>query len=95
MAIELNLEMTLSRGEFLRMLPAAVGMAAIREEGNTFAGGDGQKSWTLALVPLASRRLGSMVLPCHRVEIRLEGYSEAAAEAFMARFLRGFQRGGG
>lgn len=95
MTIEVNLEMSLSRVEFLRLLPAAVGGVTFREEGDAFIGGDRQMNWTLRLVPLADRRLGSVVLPCHRVEIRLEGYSEAAGEAFLVRFLRGFQRGGG
>ena len=49
----------------------------------------------MRLLPLADRRLGSVVLPRHRVEISLDGYSEEEARAFMARFHRGFQRGGG
>ena len=103
MVIALSLDMSLSREEFLRLLPAAVGQVSVGEDG-VFAGGDGgdggdggggQMNWSLRLVPLADRHLGSVILPCHRVEIRLDGYSDMAAEAFMARFHRGFQRGGG
>lgn len=94
MAIELSLDMSLSREEFLRLLPAAVGPVTVEEDG-VFVGGDAPQRWTLRLVPLADRHLGSVILPCHRVEIRFDGYSEMAAEAFMARFHRGFQRGGG
>ncbi len=96
MGFELSLEMSLSREEFLRLLPAAVGQAAVQEgtDGH-FSGRDGERRWVLRLVPLAARRLGSVVLPCHRVEIRLDSYSDNEAKAFLARFHRGFQRGGG
>jgi hypothetical protein len=95
MAIAFSLDMSLSREEFLRLLPAAVGPAAVEEKDGLFVGGDEPQRWTLRLVPLDDRHLGSVILPCHRVEIRLDGYSDVAAEAFLARFHRGFQRGGG
>jgi len=93
--VPLSLEMSLSREEFLRLLPGAVNVVAIQEADGVFSQCDGQRRWALRLLPLADRRLGSVVLPCHRVDISLEGYSEDEAEAFMARFHRGFQRGGG
>ena len=91
--MDLRLEMTLSREEFLRLLPGAVG--AFTEEDGGFRGGDGSRRWQIRLDPLPDLRVGRVVLPRHRVEIRLEGYAEREAEAFMARFHRGFQRGGG
>ncbi|HJW43274.1 MAG TPA: hypothetical protein VJ463_02390 [Geothrix sp.] len=90
-----TLEMTISRPDFLRRLPAAVGEAAVREEEGRFAGGEGARRWTLRLVALPDRELARVVLPCHRVEIGLEGYGDLEAEAFMTRFLRAYQRGGG
>jgi hypothetical protein len=87
--------MSISRPDFLRRLPAAVGQEAVREENGRFSGEEGAGRWTLRLVPLPDRRLARVVLPCHRVEIGLEGYGEAAVDAFMARFQRAFQRGGG
>jgi hypothetical protein len=36
-----------------------------------------------------------VALPCHQVELRFEGHAEAEVAEFMARFHRGFQRGGG
>ena len=95
MSISLSLDMSISREDFLRLLPAAVGQAAFEELDGQFSGREGPRSWTLRLWPLAPRRLGSVVLPRHQVELRLEGYSEAEATAFLARFQRGFQRGGG
>jgi hypothetical protein len=91
----LILEMSLSREEFLRLLPGAVGLPRVAEEGSLFQHADGGRRWAIRLEPLGDRRLGPMSLPRHRVEIRLEGFGEKEAEAFMARFHRGFQRGGG
>lgn len=92
---DLSLDMSLSREEFLRLLPAAVGRVAFREHGGVISGGDEMRRWTLRLVPLADLHLGRLTLPRHRVEIRFDGFSEDELEAFMARFHRGFQRGGG
>ena len=88
-----SLEMSVSREEFLRLLPAAVG--AFDVEGALVRGVDRERGWAIRLVPLADRRMGAVVVPRHRVEIILEGCSEAEAEAFMERFHRGFLRGGG
>jgi len=49
----------------------------------------------IRLVPLADHRVGSVVVPRHRVEIVLEGYSKEDENAFMNRFHRAFMRGGG
>ena len=88
-----SLEMSVSREEFFRFLPAAAG--AFDVDGELVRGADGDRTWAIRLVPLADRRLGSVDLPRHRVEIILEGYSEAEGEAFMERFHRAFLRGGG
>jgi hypothetical protein len=93
--MHLSLDMSISREDFLRLLPVAVGQAAIDEVAGRFSGNEGSRSWTLQLLPLAQRRLGSVALPRHQVELHLEGYSEQEAAAFMTRFHQGFQRGGG
>ena len=90
-----SLDMSISREEFLRLLPAAVGACPFEEEDDIFTGIDGQRRWTVRLIPLADHRLGSVVLPRHRIEIHFDGYPDEAAKAFMVRFHRGFQRGGG
>lgn len=87
--------MSISREEFLRLLPGAVGSVMAAREDGTFRGTDGPRSWSLRLVPLGHLSLGSMKLARHRIELQLKGYSEVEAEAFLARFQRGFQRGGG
>ncbi len=93
--MELRLEMGLSREDLLRHLPAALGVRELREEAGLYRGGEGRRRWTLRLTRLEDRRVGSLVLPCHRIHLHLEGFQEAEAEAFVARFHRAFQRGGG
>ena len=90
-----HLEMSISQEEFARLLPAAVGRDGFTAAEGCYDGREDQRSWTIRLVPLPVRPLGSVQLPRHRVEIFLEGYSEREAEAFMVRFHRGFLRGGG
>jgi hypothetical protein len=93
MAFHRSLEMSLTREEFFRLLPAAVGPFEV--DGDTVQWSDGDRRWTIRLVPLAESRLGRVVVPRHRVEIALESHSEAEGQAFMDRFHRGFLRGGG
>ena len=89
-----SLEMSASREEFLRLLPAAVA-CVFTTSGETFHGHDGTCGWRIRLTPLADHRVGSVAVPRHRVEIVIEARSEAEAEAFMARFRRAFMRAGG
>lgn len=95
MGLDLSLEMSISREEFLRLLPWAVGVAAIQEVDGAFSEGQGDHRWTIRLLPLTDRQLGRVILPRHRVDLHFDGYSEEEVEAFMTRFHRGFQRGGG
>jgi hypothetical protein len=88
-----TLEMTVSREEFFRLLPAAVGSFEV--DGDTIRPPGGTGGWLIRLSPLADHRVGSVVIPRHRVEVVLEGRSDSEAEAFMNRFRRGFLRGGG
>ena len=88
-----NLEMSLLREEFFRLLPGAVDTFEV--EGDTVRWSESGRAGTIRLVRLEDRRLGSVDLPRHGVEIALEGCSEAEGELFMARFHRAFLRGGG
>ena len=88
-----TLEMSVSREEFFRFLPT--GEMAFHVDGELVSWSEGGRRRTIRLRPLADRRLGSVALPRHRVEIVLEAGSEAEAAAFMERFHRAFLRGGG
>lgn len=85
--------MSLLREEFFRLLPAAVSVYEV--VGDRVSWSEAGRAGTILLVPLPGRRLGSVDVPLHRVEIALEASSEAEGEAFMARFHRAFLRGGG
>jgi len=91
----LSLEMTISREDFLRLLPEAVGLVPRAGADGVFRHAEGARRWSLALLPLEPLRLGRLSLVRHRVELTFEGHAEAEVAAFMARFHRGFQRGGG
>ena len=93
MDVRHTIEMSVSREEFFRLLSAAVEEFAL--EGQVVRWSDRGCRGTIRLIPLPAHRLGSVIVPRHRVEIVLEGCSEAGAEAFMERFRRAFLRGGG
>lgn len=88
-----SLEMGVSREEFFRFLPSAVG--SFQVDGDTIRPPGGSGGWLIRLTPLADHRAGSVAIPRHRIEITLERCREADAAAFMARFHRAFLRGGG
>jgi len=88
-----SIEMSISREEFLRLLPAAV--EAFQVDADTICWSDARRRWTIRLVPLAHRRMASAVLPRHRVEFLLEACSATEGAAFLERFHRAFLRGGG
>jgi hypothetical protein len=88
-----RLEMSLSREEFFRLLPSVVLYFEVDAE--TVCWWDQARLWTIRLAPLPHRRLGSVVVPRHRVDITLDACPEAEGEAFMSRFHRAFLRGGG
>jgi sulfur-carrier protein len=88
-----DLEMSVSREEFFRLLPAA--LDSFEVEGEVVRWSEGDHRGTIRLVPLAGRQLGSAFVPRHHVEVAIEECPEAEGEAFMARFRRAFLRGGG
>ena len=87
-------EMGITRAEFLRLLPAAVGHAPFLIDGDEIHG-DGAPSWRIKLRELPERRIGLVVLPVLEVELAVDTPSSAQAQAFVDRFLLGFQRAGG
>jgi hypothetical protein len=88
-----SLEMSLTRAEFLRLLPAAVGPFEIH--GETIRPSDGNRDWAIRLTPVPDRHLGRVSVPRLLVAIAIDGCSEAEGEAFMDQFHRAFLRAGG
>src|SRR5512135_2492669 len=93
-AMQFRWEMSLTRAEFLRLLPVAVGHAAWRIEGDDIAAEGARPSWRIRLDVRPGRRLGRFDLPVLGVPLDLEDASEADGAAFVRRFLLGFQRAG-
>ena len=84
-------DMTISREEFLRVLPAAAG-CDFQEEAGGFRSADPGRPWSLRLTALPPLALGSLAMARQRVELELPA---ASAEEFLARFWLHFRRGGG
>ncbi len=82
---------TITRADFLRLLPEATGQHDFSERDGAFHGA----SWCIRFSPIAPLEIGIVRLERHRVELRFEGLSAEAEEAFMRRFTLAYQRGGG
>jgi hypothetical protein len=87
--------MSISREEFLRLLPAAVAQDPFSVAGEEIRHQSGSRSWRIVLGILADRPLGLLRLPRLKVRIFLCGYSRADTESFLGRFELHFRRAGG
>lgn len=88
--------MGLTRADFFRLLPEVLGGgtgAAVAGNKATIVQGCG--TILIELGERESRRLGALKIPILYVSFLFIGHSPADAEAFMIRFDRVFQRGGG
>lgn len=90
-----RIEMTITRPDFRRLLPAAVNHVAFVENDNAFTHSEGARSWRIGLQPLPLLRLGRVRLERQQVDFAFAGYSAQEIEDFMARFEMYFRRGGG
>lgn len=88
-------EMTITRTDFRRLLPAAVNHVAFVEEDRAFTYTEGGRGWRIGFEPLPLLRLGLIRLERHQIDFAFNGYSTQAVEDFMARFEMYFRRGGG
>lgn len=95
MKLPRSFEMTTTRSDFARLLPAAVGHAPFVAEGDAFLHRDGARAWRIRLTPLPDLRIGLIRLERQRVEFDFEGHSAAETEAFLKRFELYMRRGGG
>ena len=82
---------TITRADFLRLLPAATGDAGFTEQDGLFCG----RGWSLRFTAIPALEIGMVRLERHRVEIAFAGMTPEAEEVFMQRFTLHYQRGGG
>lgn len=87
-------DMALTWADLLRLLPGAVGALPWRAEADTIRIGEAS-GVDLHIAPLPPRRFGPVEIPRLRVSFAFRGWDEAERSAFLARFDRAFQRGGG
>ena len=78
-------EAQLTREEFLRQLPGAVGDLKYRADGNSIViNGNANKLIRINLTDLGIEEKGSLDLPMQRVEFSFENMSDTEIDEFMA-----------
>ena len=95
MKLPRSFEMTVTRAEFMRLLPAAVGGDVFAEEPDAFVHREPNRSWRIGFQALPELRIALVKLVRHRVEFEFEGYAANEIDVFMARFELYTRRGGG
>lgn len=95
MPLTLHREMGLSHAEFFRSLPAVVGGRECRVDGATVTIQEPEGTVVIRLSAEAERRIALIRLPVTHVTFEFPDHDPAAAAAFMRRFERHYQRGGG
>lgn len=89
-------DMTISRADFLRSLPAAVNHVPFAADPVSGVRSlDPSQHWRITLTPLPELCVGLLRLPRLRVAILLAGYDAAATTRFLDRFELYFRRAGG
>jgi len=87
--------MTISQGDFMRLLPTAVAGIHYEMQNGMFVQGDAERGWRIALTPLPDLTIGLIRLQRHRAVFSFKGYTDREISAFFKRFDLYFARGGG
>ncbi len=88
-------EMGLTHREFFRLLPAALEGRPFSASESVVGVEEGSSRITITLEPQGERRIALLRIPFTRVTFDFSGYIEDEINAFMKRFERHYQRGGG
>lgn len=88
-------EMGLERAEFLRLLPAAVGHGNYTVNGGIIRIEHPAGTIEIRLHPTETRRIALLGILATRVEFGFGGLTEVERGAFLERFDRYYQKGGG
>ena len=86
MASAFSREVQLTRDEFLRQLPDAVGELAYRVDGNEIVIGVSGKLIRIKLTDLGIKELGSLNLPMQQVDFSFEHMTDSEVDHFMSRW---------
>lgn len=86
--------MALTRAEFLRLLPVAVGGAPFRVERDIVSSEASRPAWRIRMGERTPRAFGPVGIPVLAVTLEVDAEGNER-DAFVARFLLGYQRAGG
>jgi len=88
--------MGISQGDFDRIFPrVVVGATIVRDGLRVRAEWEGGKRLQIFLSEEKVRKLGRLQLPYLDLKFRFENFAESERDAFLERFHRAFQKGGG
>jgi hypothetical protein len=87
--------MSISRSEFFRTLPQALGIDGLAVAGDSVAVDERGRRLEVVFHEATPLRIASLTLPTAVVELRFEGYDEREIAATLDRFDLYFRRGGG
>lgn len=93
--------MGVAHGEFLRLLPHALGGAAFTERppqsgaARRLVAVAPAGEVTISLAPESARKIASLELPVTEVTLEFRGFTEERRRAFLRRFDLAFHRAGG
>lgn len=88
-------DVQISRKEFLKQLPDAIGNREHEISGNRVIVKDGANRVHITLIDEGDQNLGSLELPMKRVEFDFKGHSQEEIEAFMKEYDEHTLRFGG
>ncbi len=88
-------EMGISRADFLRLLPGALGSGIITMDGSSAVFEDGERRIEVSFEEMPERRIANLRLPVLRVSLKFSGFAEDRLKEALARFERAFARTGG
>ena len=95
MSFTIEREMTISRNEFLRLLPVALAKFEYELDGNSIYFGYGQGKTVIKMKRETERKIASLRLPVLHVEFRFEMVPEKRQQELLQHFFKTYQRGGG
>jgi hypothetical protein len=88
-------EMAVTRAEFVRLLPHAVGPVDPTWRGDRLEGATEGIRWSLRCAEMPHRRVGAFDLPVLDVTLTVGAPDANAERRFVERFLAAYQRAGG
>lgn len=94
-AWEYEADMAYSAAAFREYLARATNVESFEDHGQILKRSHGATSWTISLGPERFEGIALLKMARIHMKLRLEGYARQDADAFLERFLRYYQRGGG